>query len=136
MCTFPKSKTLQQARALHNPPQHSKSFTIKEHSLNCISVPNFASLPQSFPKVKVPMHVHYAYCTCYARALRTSSSNAMHHRITHIELHQCSKFGIASSKFPRSKGPLSNKVFRFWRVRPAPHKNGNQKSTHIGVVYV
>ena len=48
------------ARALHNAPQHFKSCTIEEHSLNCISVPNFASLPQNFPKEKVPMHVHSA----------------------------------------------------------------------------
>ena len=47
-------------RALHNAPQHFKSCTIEEHSLNCISVPNFESLPQNFPKVKVPMHVHSA----------------------------------------------------------------------------
>ena len=71
-----------------------------------------------------------------ARALSTSSSNAMYHRITHIELHQCTKFGAASSKFPRTRGPLSNKVFRFCRAQPGPHKNSNQKSTQIGVVYV
>ena len=48
------------ARALHNAPQQSKSCTIEEHSLNCISVSNFASLPESFPNVKVLMHVHDA----------------------------------------------------------------------------
>ena len=62
------------------------------------------------------------------RALCNSSSNAMYHRITHIELHQCTKFGVASSKFPRTGGPLSNKVFRTWRVHLAPHENGNRKS--------
>ena len=123
MCTFPKSEALH-ARALHN-GQHSKSCTIEEHSSNCISVPNFASLPQSFPKVKVPMHVQL--CIVHsARAIR----------ITHIERHQCTKFGGASSKFPSIGGPLSNKLFRPWRVEPASHENGNQKSVQIRAVYV
>ena len=60
----------------------------------------------------------------------------MYHRITHIELHQCTKFGVASSKFPRTGGPLSHKVFRIWRVHLASHENGNRKSVQIRVVYV
>ena len=35
----------------------------------------------------------------------------MYHRITHIDLHQCIKFGVASSTFPGTGGPLSNKAF-------------------------
>ena len=41
-------------------PRHPKSSTSEKHSLNCISVPNFVSLAQSFPKVKVPVHMHSA----------------------------------------------------------------------------
>ena len=59
--------------------------------------------------------------------MMNSSSNAMYHRITHIELHQCTKFGVASSKLPRTGGPLSNTVFRTWRVHLASHENGNRK---------
>ena len=41
---------------------------------------------------------------CNVHSARASSSNAMYHRITHIELHQCTKLGVASSKFPRTGG--------------------------------
>ena len=121
LCTFPKSEALQHARASHN-AQHSKSCTIEEYSSNCISVPNFASLPQSFPKVKVPMHV---LCTFTMQPIIKC------HRITHIERHQCTKFGVASSKFPGTGGPLSNKAFLFWRVQPASHENGNRKAYRL-----
>ena len=57
----------------------------------------------------------------------------MHHRNILIELHQCTKFGVDSSKFPRTGGPHVKKVFRLWRVQPAPHRNGNHKSTQVGV---
>ena len=60
----------------------------------------------------------------------------MHHRNILIELHQCTKFGVDSSKFPRTGGPHGKKVFRLWRVQPAPHRNGNHKSTQIGVLYM
>ena len=87
----------------------------------------------------------YVCALCYARALCNSSSTYDHritydrttyHRITHIELHQCTKVGVASSKFPRTGEPLSNKVFRSWRVQPASHENDNQKSVQIMAVYV
>ena len=113
------------ARALHN-AQHSKSSTIEEHSLNCISVPNFVSLPQSFPKVKVPMQ-----CTTHL-IIKCN----MYHRNTYIELHQRTKFGVASSILPRTGGPLSNTIVWSWRVQPAPHKYANQNSSHIAVVHV
>ena len=32
--------------------------------------------------------------------------------------------------------PTSKKVFRLWRVQPAPHRNGNRKSTQVGVIYM
>ena len=67
-------------------------------------------------------HVHYA----------PPSPNGMHHRITLIELHQCTKFGVDSSKFPKTGGPLSNKLFRPWRAQPAPHRNGNHESIYAG----
>ena len=52
----------QRARALHvhYAPQHSRSCIIEKYSLNCISVPNFALLAQSFPKVKALKHMHSA----------------------------------------------------------------------------
>ena len=42
----------------------------------------------------------------------------MCHRITLIEFHLCTKFGVNSSKFPRTGGRLSNKLFRSWRAQP------------------
>ena len=45
---------------MHSAPQHPVSWTNEKHSLNCISMPSFASLDQSFPKVKVPTHIHCA----------------------------------------------------------------------------
>ena len=60
----------------------------------------------------------------------------MYHRIKHIALNQCTKFGVASSKFPRTRGPLSNKVFSVpARVACIP-REGNQKSVQIMAVYV
>ena len=50
------------ARALHvhYAPQRPRSCIIEKHSLNCISVPNFVLLAQSFPKVKALLHMHNA----------------------------------------------------------------------------
>ena len=102
------------ARALHvhYASQRPRSCIIEKHSLNCISVPNFVLLAQSFPKA--------AACT--------PSPNGMHHRITLIELHQCTKFGVDSSKFPKTGGPFSNKLFRYWLARPASYRIGNHKN--------
>ena len=66
----------------------------------------------------------YAYCTCIARALCTLSRNDMYHRITLIEFHKCTKFGVNRSKFPRTGGPLPNKLFWSWRAQPEPQRNG------------
>ena len=59
---FPKSEDSHIARALHvhSAPQHPVPGTNEKHSLNCISALNFVSLAQSFPKIKVPMHMHSA----------------------------------------------------------------------------
>ena len=56
----------------------------------------------------------------HVRAPCTPSPNGMHHRITLIELHQCTKFGVESSKFPKTGGPFSNKLIRSWRTRFTP----------------
>ena len=50
------------ARSLHvhYTPQRPRSCIIEKHSLNCISVPNFVLLAQSFPKVKALLHMHSA----------------------------------------------------------------------------
>ena len=117
-------------RALHNAPQPSKSCAIEEHSLNCISVPDFASLPKASRKsrcVHVPVHIARAMHVAYVPHHQMQCTIEL--RITHIELNQCTTFGVASSKFSRTGEPL-------WRAQPAPHKNDNQKSTQIGVVYV
>ena len=81
----------------------ASSNGIKQYWLNCISVPNFASLAQNFPKVKVPMHVHVQYASHHEMA-RTIELGTL------IELHKCTKIGVGSSKFPRTEGPLPNKV--------------------------
>ena len=52
------------------------------------------------------------------------------------KVHPCPEFGVPSSKFPKIGGPHVKKVFRLWRVQPAPHTTGNHKSTQVGVVYV
>ena len=86
----------------------------------------------------------------------------MHHRKTLLELYQCTKLHVhyvpnhqmqctielhtlnsisvpnlvsLAQNFLEPKDP-SNEVFRSWRVQPAPHENGNQKSTQMRVVYV
>ena len=83
-----KSEDFKRARALHvhYAPQHPRSCIIEKYSLNCISVPNFALLAQSFPKVKALMHmdsaraqhVHHAphhqmACTIELRSLNSIS---------------------------------------------------------------
>ena len=75
----------------------------------------------------------HARCTC---PMYTPSPNGMHHRITLIELHQCTKFGVDSSKFPKTGGPLSNKLVRSWRAQPASYKNGNHKKIGCGSIHM
>ena len=45
-----------------------------------------------------------AYCTLVARAHCTTTPQIMHHREVLVELYQCTKFRVASLKFPESKG--------------------------------
>ena len=135
---------------VHNVPT---TFLVMHHLRALVELyqcTKFRVTPSKFPEVKkrclLPMDVraldatHHkekmsiAYgCTC---TRCNSSSSAMYHRITHIELHQCTKFGVPSSKFPRTGGPHSNKVFRSWRAHLASHENGNRKSVQIRTVYV
>ena len=74
-----------------------------------------------------------AQCTCISRALCIVSRNNMYHRITLIrssvtKFHQCTKFGVNSSKFYRTGGPLTNKLFRYFRAQPASYRIGNHKN--------
>ena len=46
----------------------------------------------------------HSVCTCIARALLHHNAQVMHHRKVLVELYQCIKFRVASSKFPESKG--------------------------------
>ena len=56
-----------------------------------------------FPEIRV-----LAYCTRVARAHCTTTPQFMHHRIALVERYQCTKFCIASSKFPESEGAYVN----------------------------
>ena len=42
------------------------------------------------------------YCTCIAQS--TTTFQVVHHRRALVKLYQCTKFRVASSKFPESKG--------------------------------
>ena len=126
---FPKSEDSHIARALHvhSAPQHPVSWTNEKHSLNSIGALNLVSLAQTFPKVNVSKHNAYAQRTCIAGVLCTLPRNCLYHRITLIELHPCTKFGVNSSKFARAGGPLLNKLFIYWRALSTSYRNGNHK---------
>ena len=83
-----------------------------------------------FPEYKVE---RLCICICIVHVRNTCTMHPITkwHAPSPIEPHQCTKFGVDSSKFPRTGGPLSNKIFRSWRAQPAPHTNGNQNK-HIG----
>ena len=59
-----------------------------------------------------------------------------YHRITPIELHQCTKFGVASTKFPRTGGPLSNKVLALARAACISQERQPEKHTDWGSIRV
>ena len=40
----------------------------------------------------------------------------------------CTKFGVNRSKFPRTGGPLPNKLLRSWRAQPAPQRDHTKKT--------
>ena len=66
--------------------------------------PNFHIAARSkFPEIRGP-----AAYTYIARALCTTTTQVMHHRIALVELYQFTKFHVASSKFPKSKGAYAN----------------------------
>ena len=56
-----------------------------------------------FPEIRGPT----AY-TYIAHALCTATTQVMHHRIKLVELYQFTKFHVASSKVPESKGAYAN----------------------------
>ena len=45
------------------------------------------------------------------------------------------QFNEYSFKFPKTGGPLSNKLVRSWRAQTAPRTNGNHKSMCAGEQY-
>ena len=68
---------------------------------NC---PNFHIAARSkFPEIRGP-----SACTCIPRALCTTTTQDMHNRIALVELYQFTKFHVASSKVPESKGAYAN----------------------------
>ena len=123
------------ARALrvHYTPQRPRSCIIEKHSFNCISVPNFVLLAQSFPKVKALLHMHSA------RAKHVHY--APHHQMACTkEIRSLNSLSPAhcvdSSKFPKTGGPFSNKLFRYWLAQPASYWIGNHKNIWPGVAYM
>ena len=85
-------------------PQHLVTFAIDICSRKLIIVTIFTSLlGQKFPEIRGPT----AY-TSIARALCTATTQVMHHRIKLVELYQFTKFHVASSKVPESKGAYAN----------------------------
>ena len=80
------------------------------------------------------VHVRYApnhqmQCTIELHTLNSISiPNLVSQAQNLLELKDPSRIKFSNYKEGR---PLSS-----WRVQPAPHKNGNQKRTHVRVVYV
>ena len=136
LCTFPKSEALRHARAqcTNNIPSHAPSKSTRR----TVSVYQLSRRSLKVSRSKEKMSIAYVCAMCIvhvlSRALCNSSSNAMYHRITHIELHQCTKFGVASLKFPRTGGPLSNKVFfsNLARAPCIPRERQPEKAYRLG----
>ena len=61
--------------------------------------PNFHIARSKFPEIR-----GLAYCTRVARAQCTTTPRVMDQRKALDELYQCTKFRVASSKLPKSKG--------------------------------
>ena len=114
----------------HNIPSHAASKSTRR----TVSVYQISRRSLEVSRSKDP----YAICmyNVHSAAPCNSSSNAMYHRITHIELHQCTKFGIASSKFPRTGGPLSNSVSVLARATRIPRERRVEKRTDYGSMRV
>ena len=125
LCTFPKSEAFRHARAqcTNNIPSHAPSKSTRR----TVSVYQLSRRSLKVSRSKEKMSIAYV-CGHSARAMQ----NAMHHRITHIELHQCTKLGVASSKFPRTGGPLSNKAFRPGACTLHPTRTATGKAYRLG----
>ena len=80
----------------------------------------FRVASSKFPKSKGAYA--YAYCTCIARARPKAACHEMTHTIELRSLISISvpNLVVDRSKFPRTVGPLANKLFRSWRAQPAP----------------
>ena len=63
-------------------------------------------------------------CTCTARAQCTPAPFFIRHQVGNAKVHPRTEFGVASSEFTFTGGPLVKKIFRPWRVQPAPHRSG------------
>ena len=66
-------------------------------------VPIFTSLGQNFPKSE-DSHI----ARLLARAHCTTTPQVMCHRIALVERYQCTKFRVASSKFPEGEGACAH----------------------------
>ena len=95
------------ARAhVHDAPQHLVTFAIdicSQNPNNCPNCPNFHIAMSKFPEIR-----GFAYCTLVARAQCTTTPQVMYHRIALVERNQCTKFRVASSKFPEGEGAYAN----------------------------
>ena len=80
---------------MHPPPV---SFTVELQSWNLIGVSIFTSVAQSISKSEDPSVDVRCTCTC------TTTPQILHHRIALVELHRCTKFRVARSKFPEDRG--------------------------------
>ena len=74
------------------------SFTVELQSWNLIGVSIFTSVAQSISKSEDPSVDVRCTCTC------TTTPQILHHRIALVELHRCTKFRVARSKFPEDRG--------------------------------
>ena len=61
--------------------------------------PNFHIARSKFPEIR-----GLAYCTRVARAQCTTTPRVMNQRKALVELYRCTKFCVASSRLPKSKG--------------------------------
>ena len=124
----PHSEDSHIARALHvrSAPQHPVSWTNEKHSLNCIGALNFASLAQSFPKVKVSMHMHSA------RALQVYY---VPHQGTACTIELRSLNSISEPNFVpiaqnllEPEDPSTINFFLYWRAQSASYRNASLAS--------
>ena len=70
-----------------------------------------------FPEIR-----GFAACTCIEHAQCSTTFHVMHHREALFELHQCTKFRVAPSKFPELKVPMHVRSARVMHVHYAPNR--------------